>query len=35
MRVLTLMSLRATWRVMYNEGAYRVALEGHLEGDVH
>ena len=46
MRVLTLWSSRASWRVMYKEdaylvvlerlleGAYLVVLEGLLEGDV-
>ena len=34
MRVLTMWSLGATWRVMYNEGAYLDVLEGLLEGDV-
>ena len=34
MRVPNLWSLRASWRVMYNEGTYLVVLEGLLEGDV-
>ena len=33
MRVFTLWSLRASWRVIYNEGVYLVVLEGLLEGD--
>ena len=33
-RVLTLWSLRASWRVMYNEVGYLVVLEGLTEGDV-
>ena len=27
-------SLRASWRVIYNEGVYLVVLEGLLEGDI-
>ena len=34
MGMLTLWSLRASWRVMYNEGAYLVVLKNLLEGDV-
>ena len=33
-RAFILWSLRVSWRVMYNEGAYLVVLEGLLEGDV-
>ena len=33
MKELTLRSLRTSGRVMYNEGAHLVVLEGLLEGD--
>ena len=34
MRVHTLRSLRASWRVMYKGGAYLEVLEGLLKGEV-
>ena len=33
MGVITLWSLRISWRVMYNEGVHPVVLEDLMEGD--